>query len=1728
VARQDLAYAITVNDAQLRLATQQVAAFNAELAASTVTGRKVDESLRAVGRRASQAGAFFTRNLTVPVLLAGGAAAKYAYDFQKASAKIQGLAGTTEADLNRMNKAVFALASKEATLGPNALEVALFHLRSAGLSTSATIKALKPVSEAAVSGLGDIASVTTAVTSAMDSYGFKNLSAAHAVDVLIETVRKGNIPVQELAATLGRVTAVAAAMHIPFEQVGAAIASITRQMPNANLAVTGLRAILQTFLKDQPQTEKALNAIGASGAGIQESFKKVGLFPTLLALRQQFKGIHVDQKLLEQAYNDGGKSQAKFIASLGTEGEALAKLFPNIRALAAFLIITGSNAKLNANVFAELNATTQHTGQALERAFGAFSKTDAGKLRLALGQLQVDAVKIGPTFIRMASSLLQLGNSAVHLFQSLGPFKNLARDLGIGLLLFGPITSLFGRLTQAVSGGVTIWGRWQEQATLAAYKAQGVDIETAKLIVTSRKAAVQFDEGFTTMTAAANKTTTAVERLNAAVSGVGVRGRIAGATAGNALLTRASGGRGVSRGGAATQDPLLVALPNRQPTSSPSPDDRLAQLQTRREAQLARAEEQTRQAALAVEAAQAKVNLNSAIGASGAANAAAAELQLAKNSYAAAAANEAQARTLQQVIFDDERLIQLTRELNIAQAEQSRLAAAGATISAGRQAEIVAGLEQEITLRQRILAGQDVAAAQNARLANLVVAGGGFAALDKKAKLIQEMKAAGAAGGTAFAAGAKTPMRLVTTNWGTAVEGMKSVARAGFGLIALTFATDVASKIIFDSHKTKEAVQKDWTTIAAILGAGGIALGRNLASSKGLLSTGEEVGGLALLSAKFKQVAADGLSFKAKMALVTAGLLGGQAAGLHLRDSLSVLSEFMLVKGVLSLTSFGKASVALGGDLAISRAGIIGLSIALTDLIANKIGPTEKFFGKLDSFFSKHIDPHVPFIGNWLSQRDAHDAAARLGTVTTSADKAKKALAGLSDFQRQQLAAAHLNQEQAAAVVDLFKHGQDNQAENLINTIEFQQAKTQAAQSIALLKKDGHAAAAKLLEDFVNTAKSTRKEYSQLFSDIQQSLDNAFQAHTDRMLEGFDNKTQSILDKFDAATQKMQDNLKTKVTLKSGETFTIRVNGKTPAERELDALDKIDQKRQSQRDIFDARSALAQATLVGDPGQIRDAERKLQDAQTAQQKIGLQARATAERNAADKAIKKAQDALDQQRKVQRQQIENLRSDQRRNIEATRTILQQNLDNLLKHEATLYSEGKISLKKYQDDVGAIMKKYKITLAQAGKDGGQAYADQLRAQLNQLSKDVDKSVAKIQKTLDAVAQRWKNLSQGIAATNAAQGEQARGNKTGVAAAVGAGTITNPITLTKIAAGIPTRPAIVSALKAMNGGIEYARYGKYVPDAGRPTLDAYTAFLGKISDTGVRTELRSRLRAEGFIRASTGAVVPGAGHTDTVAAMLTPGEIVLNSEQQRNLAERLGMRSFSPSSLFRTLARRYADGGVVSEHGQGMNGPILPRLRIAGLDKLNAALDRLTLTVAQNSTAQQNAVNDPRVINLIRGITSQKNFGPILDARDRPGPEGPGQIAKLMKLLNPVHSTDELRATIPHFDSLPVDQKRQLETTVARMQAHPVLSGLITPTPTGATIGGTGKISLPRNISIASSAFQGGGGITIQNMTIEVNGNDNPDSTARKVAQQFERRANRLVRQRRGSRVGGLLTR
>ena len=168
------------------------------------------------------------------------AGVREAAQFESSIAKIEGLVGVGGEALDK-------LAASARELGPefgksaNEAADALFFITSAGLRGEGAINVLEASLKGAAIGLGDTKTIADLATSAVNAYGESNLDGAQAVDVLTEAVRLGKLEPAELAGAMGQVLPLASNLGVSFDQVGAALAGMSKTGTDASTASTQLR-----------------------------------------------------------------------------------------------------------------------------------------------------------------------------------------------------------------------------------------------------------------------------------------------------------------------------------------------------------------------------------------------------------------------------------------------------------------------------------------------------------------------------------------------------------------------------------------------------------------------------------------------------------------------------------------------------------------------------------------------------------------------------------------------------------------------------------------------------------------------------------------------------------------------------------------------------------------------------------------------------------------------------------------------------------------------------------------------------------------------------------------------------------------------------------------------------------------------------------------------------------------------------------------------------------------------------------------------------------------------------------------------------------------------------------------------------------------------------------------------------------------------------------------------
>lgn len=355
--------------------------------------------------------------------LAGGAAVKMAMDFDKNLGKIEALVGVSGSALDELAEASKRVA-KQTGISSAETSEAMFFITSAGLESADAIKVLESASRASASGLGDVATIADLATSAMNAYGVENLDASAATDVLTAAVREGKLEASALAGSMGSVIPLASALEVSFDEVGAAMAAMSRTGTDAASGATQLSAILSSLTKVTP------------------------------AARDNFRlmGLDVDE-LRNQLKEEGGLINVLFQLKDGIDGntQAASDIFPNLRALRGVLDLLGKGANTTKDIFNELSKSQGAT----QKAFEVTEKRASFQLQKSLNNVKESFKEVGEEIlVRMLPAFTKALEFVRNIFNA---FNNLDGGIQKAILSFGAlvvvgptIISLFGTLISLV------------------------------------------------------------------------------------------------------------------------------------------------------------------------------------------------------------------------------------------------------------------------------------------------------------------------------------------------------------------------------------------------------------------------------------------------------------------------------------------------------------------------------------------------------------------------------------------------------------------------------------------------------------------------------------------------------------------------------------------------------------------------------------------------------------------------------------------------------------------------------------------------------------------------------------------------------------------------------------------------------------------------------------------------------------------------------------------------------------------------------------------------------------------------------------------------------------------------------------------------------------------------------------------------------------------------------
>jgi len=402
-------------------------------------------------------------------------------DFSKGLSEIKSIADDSVKSNKNLGKELLSVAT---TFGTDATQQtsAFYSILSAGITDAAKAqKTLTASNKLAIGGLTSVEKSVDILTSALNVYKKEGLTAEKASDILFATVKKGKTTVDELASSMGKSLPPAQGLGVGFEEVGAALATLTAGGIATAEATTGLNSIFngvvlaQSKLKSESaEVAEAFNINSFRTKGLSQALKDMvnsvgGSTVELTKLLGSSQAVIAVQSLMRNEFNDLDDSIKATTESTGANEEAykelekslgqqLTKLGNNFKNLA--LTISVNFEDLLADALKSFNGIVLGTIKFIEQTEGVLDALS----KINYKQIATGILSIVAAF--KAVKKLGEGKGVVEIFNKiskfkLGNLKSIAKNVSLLGGKFLLVAAIAGSLAIAIDLLITNFGKFK-------------------------------------------------------------------------------------------------------------------------------------------------------------------------------------------------------------------------------------------------------------------------------------------------------------------------------------------------------------------------------------------------------------------------------------------------------------------------------------------------------------------------------------------------------------------------------------------------------------------------------------------------------------------------------------------------------------------------------------------------------------------------------------------------------------------------------------------------------------------------------------------------------------------------------------------------------------------------------------------------------------------------------------------------------------------------------------------------------------------------------------------------------------------------------------------------------------------------------------------------------------------------------------------------------------------
>lgn len=248
------------------------------------------------------------------------------------------------------------------------INAALYTAVQAGVEYGDSIDFIRKSEELAVANKANLNTTVDLLTATMNAYGMKMTDLAHINDVYFTSTLIGKQTIDELGASMGQVVTIAANSGVSFEELSAAVATMTAKGIETSAAITALRGVITTFTNPSEEARKAAAALG---------------------IDLSYASLH--SQGLAGALND-------VMVKTGGSTEKMIGLFTEMKAMTGVTALAGDGMKFFNEALGKINDSAGSAEAAYQKMVGTFSN----QAQLIKNQATTLLVEIGTTLEPMA------------------------------------------------------------------------------------------------------------------------------------------------------------------------------------------------------------------------------------------------------------------------------------------------------------------------------------------------------------------------------------------------------------------------------------------------------------------------------------------------------------------------------------------------------------------------------------------------------------------------------------------------------------------------------------------------------------------------------------------------------------------------------------------------------------------------------------------------------------------------------------------------------------------------------------------------------------------------------------------------------------------------------------------------------------------------------------------------------------------------------------------------------------------------------------------------------------------------------------------------------------------------------------------------------------------------------------------------------------------------------